>query len=107
MVTVTSIKHNVHSSPSSAVAIVQTEQTGELCIVIVLSCLEIAQRKFATMYINVDLPDGGNVEQTLALRTCPANCQTALASLVASPGFRPAVLVPMVRKVLEVLGTPG
>lgn len=106
MATVTSIKHNPYSGPGSAVTVLKTAQTGDLRIVIVLSSFDIAQKRFATLYLNVDMREG-NVEQTLSLRTCPRDCKAALESLVRSPGFKQAILEPVVQKVLAAQGSQG
>lgn len=100
MATITSAKISQNSGETSAVAVVKTVETGNLCIVIVLSCLTMGGKKYATLYINVDIK-GGNVEQTLALTAIPLNCKTALGKLVNTLGFRTVVIEPVVRKVLE------
>jgi hypothetical protein len=100
MVTVTSSQLSPHSGPTSAVAVVQTSETKGLCIIVVLSTMQIASKKFATLYVNVDFAEG-NVEQTLALKRCPVDCKVALAQLLSAQGFRTAVIGPIVEKVLE------
>lgn len=106
MISISSIEIGTNSTERSAVAVIQTRETADLCIVVVLSYLEMGKRKFPRLYVSAEFA-AGNVEQTWPLKICPSHCTHALTALVGSAGFKKGILEPLVRKVLEVHSNPA
>jgi hypothetical protein len=101
MISISSIEISPDSNDKSAVAIVQTRETANLCIIVVMSYLEMGAKKYPHLYISADIDDG-NIEQSWDLRTCPSSCKQALASLLLSVGFKTGILEPLIHKIAEV-----
>lgn len=100
MTTITRSAISEHSNASSAVAVLQTDRTGDLCVIVILSTIAVGFKKYTTLYVNVEQKHG-NVEQALALKTSPPDCVAAMKRLIAAPGFITSVLDPVIEKVLE------
>ncbi len=100
MTEITYAKISPDSTASSAVAVVQTNATKGLCIIVVLSTYKVGPLPQTTLYVSVEL-SSGNVEQTIAFKKHPTDCRLSLDALIRAPVFQTALLEKLVAKIQE------